>query len=92
MERIPEFNFPQFKPEIHNDKAGDQRGERDNPPTNKAHCRILKQNPVFSCFSYAARGFTHESESTRFTQGAAAADKVHNAFCFAVPPPIGHWH
>ena len=38
MERIPEFNFPHFKPEIHNDKTGDQRvgGKRQNPPTQGA--------------------------------------------------------
>ena len=55
---------------------------------NKAHCRILKQNPVFSSYAAAARGFTHESESTVFTQGRpgerAAPDKCTTPF---VSPP-----
>ena len=87
MERIPEFNFPHFKPEIHNDKAGDQRvGKQQGALWD------FKTKPCLLQLLLRRRGFTHESESTRFTQGAAAADKVHNAFCFAVAPPIGHWH
>ena len=42
MEGIPEFNFPQFKPEIHNDKAGDQRvGERQ--PTRRIEEVLTKR-------------------------------------------------
>ena len=55
---------------------------------NKAHCRILKQNPVFSSYAAAARGFTHESESTVFTQGRrerATPDKCTTPF---VSPPL----
>ena len=45
MERIPEFNFPHFKPEIHNDKARDQRV--GGKTTNKTHCTDFKKIQIY---------------------------------------------
>ena len=63
MERIPEVNFPHFKPEIHNDKAGDQRvGKQQGALWD------FKTKPCLLQLLLRRRGFTHESESTTLTQ------------------------
>ena len=54
MERIPEFNFPHFKPEIHNDKAGDQRvGERQ--PTRRIEEVLTKRQKKLKIQKYKTR-------------------------------------
>ena len=63
MERIPEFNFPHFKPEIHNDKAGDQRvGKQQGALWD------FKTKPCLLQLLLRRMGFTHESERTTLTQ------------------------
>ena len=85
MERIPEFNFPHFKPEIHNDKAGDQRvGGKDKTHRHKAHCRILKQNPVFSLTQQGVLRMKVKVRCSRKEQlliGVRLCCTLHNGFC-----------